>query len=234
VAVRILVIEDDSNVRERLQRQLAEGGHEVETAATGEEGLRIGMERDVSAAIVDLGLPGIGGMEVLRGWRRSSRGFPVLILSARSSWTDKVEALSAGADDYVTKPFQFEEIDVRLRAIVRRAAMGREANALICGPVVLDISRQHVAVSGRTVNLSSYEHRLLHCLMSHAGAPVSKNELVQWMLADHCERHGETGDGGTLKAHISLLRQKLDPNGELRLIETLRGQGYRFTLPSEH
>lgn len=232
VHVRILVIEDESSAREILQRELGERGCTIHVAADGEEGLRIGMECELDAAIVDLGLPGIDGLEVLRRWRSSHRTFAVLVLTGRTSWTEKVEALDAGADDYVTKPYHIEELMARLQSIVRRAEMGRALGELRCGPVVLDDRRHRVAVYGREVSLTTAEYRILLCFMLHPGELLSKDQLARWVYSEYGDSERAL-KAAVLKVHVGQLRRKLDPTDELGLIETVRGQGYRFTLASE-
>ena len=223
--MRILVIEDEPVIREGLHQQLAQRGCTVNVAADGEEGLFLGTEYNLDAAIVDLGLPKIPGMEVIRRLRDMGRRFPILILTARSSWQEKVSAFTAGADDYVTKPFELEEIFARLHALVRRAN-GWTSAVLVCGPVVFDTHRRCVTVDGRPVALSNFELRVLEHLMLCAGKVVSKQQLAERMYDEDLEPQSNV-----IEVHVAQLRRKLDPNDELKPIETVRGCGYLFTVP---
>jgi two-component system response regulator PhoP len=175
--VRVLVIEDEPTVREALVRRLRDNGFVVDVAADGVEGEYAGREFPIDAALVDLGLPGKPGLEVIRAWRQAGLSFPVLILTARDRWQEKVEALQCGADDYVTKPFQFEEVEARLQALLRRAG-GWSQPVLRSGSIELDPSSQRVRAGGREVELTAFEYRLLEYLMVHAGDVVSKSELT--------------------------------------------------------
>ena len=223
--VRILVIEDEAIIRGRLQKELAQRGCTVNAAADGEEGLFLGTEYNLDAAIVDLGLPKMSGMDVIRRLRHLGRKFPILILTARSSWPEKVSAFAAGADDYVSKPFELEEIFARLHALVRRAH-GWTTAVLVCGPVVLDTHRRCVTVDGRPVALSNFELRLLEHLMLCAGTVVSKQALAERMYDEDLEPQSNV-----IEVHMAQLRRKLDPNDELKPIETVRGCGYLLPLP---
>lgn len=191
----------------------------------GEEAIFLGTEYTLDAAIVDLGLPKISGMEVLRRLRDVGRRFPILILTARSSWQEKVSAFTAGADDYVTKPFEWEELFARLCALVRRAN-GWTSAVLVCGPVVLDTHRHCVTVNGRPVALSNFELRILEHLMLCAGKVVSKQELAERMYDEDLEPQSNV-----IEVHVAQVRRKLDPHDELKPIETVRGRGYLFTAP---
>jgi two-component system response regulator PhoP len=223
--VRILVIEDEPVIREGLHQELSQRGCTVNVAADGEEGLFLGTEYNLDAAIVDLGLPKIPGMEVIRRLRDMGRRFPILILTARSSWQEKVSAFTAGADDYVTKPFELEEIFARLHALVRRAN-GWTSAVLVCGPVVMDTHRRCVTVDGRPVALSNFELRVLEHLMLCAGKVISKQQLAERMYDEDLEPQSNV-----IEVHVARLRRKLDPEDELKPIETVRGCGYLFTMP---
>ncbi|MCP5153246.1 MAG: response regulator transcription factor [Ectothiorhodospiraceae bacterium] len=222
--MRVLVIEDEATLRQELHTHLAAAGYNVDLAADGEEGLYLGREYPVDVAVVDLGLPRLDGLEVIRRWRGAGRAFPVLVLTARGRWQDKVEGLEAGGDDYLVKPFHVEELLARLRALVRRSA-GWGGGQMICGPVVLDPREQRVSRDGAAVDLTSYEYRVLHYLMLHAGEVVSKTELTEHVYAEDADR-----DSNVLEVLIGRVRRKLDPERTLDPIETLRGRGYRFRL----
>ena len=225
--MRILIIEDEPALRGQLKTQLSERGFGVDTAADGEEGLFMGRHHPMDLAVVDLGLPKLSGIEVIRRWRREGITQPVLILTARGNWTDKVEGLEAGADDYLVKPFQFEELLARINALVRRMA-GLASPLIRCGPIGLDTARQELQVQGLPVDLTAYEYRVLEYLMLRNGEVVSKTELTEHIYDQDFDR-----DSNVLEVFIGRLRRKLDPGGELRPIETLRGRGYRFTLPRD-
>ena len=220
--MRALVVEDEEALRERLVTRLADAGWAVESAADGSEGLWMGQEYALDVAVVDLGLPGLAGMEVIRRWRADGKRFPVLILTARDRWQDKVEGLEAGADDYLVKPFNMEELLARLRALVRRAA-GWADSVLELGPFALDTGAQRVRVEGSEITLTAFEYKLLEYLMLHAGKVVSKTELSEHVYAEEMER-----DSNVIEVLVGRLRRKLDPERRHDPIETLRGRGYRF------
>jgi two-component system response regulator PhoP len=171
--VRVLVVEDEAGIRESLREQLVRAGFTVDTAPDGQEGLFSGTEYPVDVAIVDLGLPKISGLELIRRLREAGKTFPILVLTARDRWQDKVEGLEAGADDYVSKPFHFEEVHARLQALLRRAG-GFASPELICGPIVLDTRRQTVRVNDKPVDLTTYEYRLLEHFMLRVGEVLSR------------------------------------------------------------
>jgi len=223
--VRVLVIEDEPTVREALVQRLRDNGFVVDVAADGVEGEYAGREFPIDAALVDLGLPGKPGLEVIRAWRQAGLSFPVLILTARDRWQEKVEALQCGADDYVTKPFQFEEVEARLQALLRRAG-GWSQPVLRSGSIELDPRSQRVRAGGREVELTAFEYRLLEYLIVHAGDVVSKSELTDKLYEQDFDR-----DSNVIEVFVGRLRRKLDPDGTLQPIETLRGRGYR--LPRE-
>jgi len=217
----VLVLEDEPALREHLARRLRDSGFVVDEAADGVEGEYAGLEFPLDVAIVDLGLPGRPGLDVIRAWRTAGRSFPILILTARDRWQEKVEALQAGADDYVTKPFQFEEVAARLQALLRRSG-GWSQPVLRSGPVELDTAAQQVRVDGRAVELTAFEYRLLEYLMLRAGQVVSKGELTEKLYEQDFER-----DSNVIEVFVGRLRRKLDPEGRMHPIETLRGRGYR-------
>nr|MBS0020156.1 response regulator transcription factor [Gammaproteobacteria bacterium] len=222
--MRVLIVEDELQLRQHLVDQLRRAGYVVDAAADGEEGLYFGVEYPIDIAVLDLGLPRISGIDILRRWRETGRSFPVLILTARGRWQEKVEGLEAGADDYLVKPFQMEELLARLRALVRRSA-GWSATVLRCGPISLDTGTQQVQLHAQPVDLTAYEYRVLEHLMLHAGQVVSKSELTEHLYDEDLER-----DSNVLEVLIGRLRRKLDPTRALNPIETLRGRGYRFRL----
>jgi len=222
--MRLLVIEDDATVRESLCGQLSEAGFGVEQAADGKEGLYFALEYPVDLAIVDLGLPEMSGLDVIREVRAKGKTFPILILTARDRWEDKVNGLDAGADDYVVKPFHFEEVSARVKALLRRSG-GWASSVLSAGPVALDTSRQELKVNDRVIDLTSYEYRIIEHLMLRAGAVISKSELTDRLYDQDFER-----DSNVIEVFIGRLRKKMDPDNSIKPIETLRGRGYRFAL----
>jgi two-component system response regulator PhoP len=222
--MRLLVIEDDEALRESLCRQLADNGFGIEQAADGREGLYFAMEYPIDLAIVDLGLPEMSGLDVIRELREKGKTYPILILTARDRWQDKVDGLDAGADDYVVKPFQFEEVSARVNALLRRSG-GWASSVLSAGPVTLDTARQELKVHDEPVELTSYEYRIIEHLMMRAGEVISKTELTDRLYDQDFER-----DSNVIEVFIGRLRKKMDPDNSLTPIETLRGRGYRFAL----
>jgi two-component system response regulator PhoP len=222
--MRLLVIEDDDTLRESLVAQLVDLGYAVEQAADGREGLYFAQEYPVDLAIIDLGLPEVSGLDIIRGAREKGKTYPILILTARDRWQDKVDGLSAGADDYVVKPFHFEEVSARVHALLRRSG-GWASSIMTAGPVVLDMARQDVTVDGSPVELTSFEYKIIEYLMLRAGQVISKTELTERLYDQDFER-----DSNVIEVFIGRLRKKLDPDNALKPIETLRGRGYRFAL----
>jgi len=222
--MRLLVIEDDDTLRESLATQLTDAGYAVEQAADGREGLYFAMEYPVDLAIIDLGLPEVSGLDIIREARDKGKTYPILILTARDRWQDKVDGLSAGADDYVVKPFHFEEVSARVHALLRRSG-GWASSVMTAGPVVLDMGRQEVRVDGAPVELTSFEYKIIEYLMLRAGQVISKTELTERLYDQDFER-----DSNVIEVFIGRLRKKLDPANALKPIETLRGRGYRFAL----
>ena len=222
--MRLLVIEDDDTLRESLATQLTGAGYAVEQAADGREGLYFAMEYPVDLAIIDLGLPEVSGLDIIREARDKGKTYPILILTARDRWQDKVDGLSAGADDYVVKPFHFEEVSARVQALLRRSG-GWASSVMTAGPVVLDMGRQEVRVDGAPVELTSFEYKIIEYLMLRAGQVISKTELTERLYDQDFER-----DSNVIEVFIGRLRKKLDPANALKPIETLRGRGYRFAL----
>jgi two-component system, OmpR family, response regulator PhoP len=222
--MRILLVEDEQTLQQQLKSDLLAHGYTVEATGEGKEALYFATEYPYDAAIVDLGLPGMSGLDIIRRLRAQGSRLPILILTARGRWENKVEGLEAGADDYLTKPFQPEELHARLKALLRRAA-GATQDRVRCGPLELDLAAQAVTLSGADVELTSYEYRLLEHLVRNRQRVVSKDEL-----AAHLYPHDEERDSNVIEVLIGRLRRKLDPDGSLQPLETLRGRGYRFTL----
>ena len=222
--MRLLLIEDDPALRQSLARQLEADGYRVDQAADGEDGLFQAREYPVDLAIVDLGLPKLNGLTVVQRLRAEGRPIPILILTARSTWQDKVTGLEAGADDYLVKPFEYPELAARVKALLRRS-LKATTDVLTLGPVSIDLSTQSVKLDGETLELTAYEYRLLEYLVRERARVVTKQEL-----SDYLYPHGDDRDSNVLEVLIGRLRRKLDPQGTLAPIETLRGRGYRFTL----
>lgn len=225
--MRILIVEDELQLLEQIQQRLREAGYAVDTAADGAEGYYYGKEYPIDLAIVDIGLPKRLGTDVIKQWRDEGRKFPVLILTARGRWQEKVEGLEAGADDYLTKPFHMEELLARAKALLRRAA-GWANSRIKCEYVVLDLTAQKVAVKDKEIELTAFEYKVLEYLMLNAGKVVSKTELTEHIYEQDFER-----DSNVIEVFVGRLRKKLDPSGENNPIETLRGRGYLFTLKRE-
>ncbi|MBI5259127.1 MAG: response regulator transcription factor [Burkholderiales bacterium] len=222
--MRLLLIEDDAALRLGLARQLAAEGYRVDQAADGEDGLFQAREYPVDLAIIDLGLPKLGGLAVVQRLRADGRTIPILILTARGSWQDKVLGLEAGADDYLVKPFEYPELAARIKALLRRA-LKATSDVLTLGPLAIDFSAQVASLNGVAMDLTAFEYRLLEYLVRERARVVSKQEL-----SDYLYPHDEDRDSNVLEVLIGRLRRKLDPDGRLAPIETLRGRGYRFTL----
>ena len=222
--MRLLVIEDDEALRESLCKQLSDSGFGVEQAGDGREGLYFALEYPIDLAIVDLGLPEMSGIEVIREVRDKGKTYPILILTARDRWQDKVDGLDAGADDYVVKPFHYEEVSARVNALLRRSG-GWASSVLSAGPVTLDTSRQELKVDDSEIELTSYEYRIIEHLMMRAGEVISKTELTDRLYDQDFER-----DSNVIEVFIGRLRKKMDPGNTLKPIATLRGRGYRFAL----
>lgn len=222
--MRILVIEDEEKLRLQLSARLKQAGYAVDLATEGEEGLYIGFEYPIDIAVVDLGLPKMSGIEVIRQLRDEGRKFPILILTARDRWQDKVEGLDAGGDDYLVKPFHMEELLARISALLRRAA-GWTKSTLDFGVLRLDMNTQEVLVAGEEIELTAYEYRVLEYLILHAGKVISKTELTEHIYDQDFDR-----DSNVIEVFVGRLRRKLDPQNKRGIIETLRGRGYRFAL----
>jgi len=221
--MRLLVVEDDPDLNRQLVAALGEAGYVVDSAKDGEEGHFLGDTEPYDAVILDLGLPEMDGVTVLEKWRRDGHTMPVLILTARDRWSDKVAGFDAGADDYVAKPFYMEEVLARLRALLRRAT-GHASSELECGPVRVDTRSSRVTVNGRAIKLTSLEYRLLAYLMHHQGRVISRTELVEHLYDQDFDR-----DSNTIEVFVGRLRRKLGKD----VIETVRGLGYRLAAPED-
>jgi two-component system, OmpR family, response regulator len=221
--MRILVVEDDTDLNRQLVTALEEAGYVVDSAADGEDGHFLGETEPYDAVVLDLGLPTLDGLSVLEKWRRDGRTMPVLILTARDRWSDKVAGIDAGADDYVAKPFHMEEVLARVRALVRRAA-GHASNELICGPIRLDLRAGRVTVDGSPIKLTSHEYRLLSYLLHHQGKVISRTELTEHLYDQDFDR-----DSNTVEVFVGRLRKKIGSD----MIETIRGLGYRLGVAGE-
>jgi two-component system response regulator PhoP len=222
--MRVLIVEDEAPLRADVAQRLRSEGYTVDEAADGDEGLYYGREFDPDVAIVDLGLPGLPGMELIRRLRDDGATFPILILTARGRWEEKVDGLGAGADDYVVKPFHIEELLARVQALMRRTG-GWASPVYRSGPVALDSRTKSVTVAGEPVDITAFEYRVLECLLLRPGEVISKSELTDRLYDQDFER-----DSNVIEVFVGRLRRKLDPDGALRPIETLRGRGYRWSL----
>lgn len=222
--MRVLLLEDEEKLRDALAVRLRNEGFAVDAAGDGEEGLFLGSEIPFDLAIVDLGLPRMSGLEVIERLRKNGQQFPVLILTARDRWQDKVEGLRLGGDDYMVKPFHMEELLARVNALVRRSAGWASAD-ISCGPVTINTVSQTVTVDDDPVELTSFEYKVLEYLMLHSGEVVSKIDLTEHLYDQDFDR-----DSNVIEVFIGRLRKKLDPDNTLKPIETLRGRGYRLTL----
>ena len=216
--MRILVVEDDTNLNRQLKEALTDAGYAVDVAFDGEEGHFLGDTEPYDAVVLDIGLPQMDGLSVLEEWRRAGKTMPVLLLTARDRWSDKVQGIDAGADDYVAKPFHMEEVLARLRALVRRAA-GLASNEIVSGSVRLDSRSGKVTVDGQSVKLTSHELRLLSYLMHHKGKVISRTELTEHLYDQDFDR-----DSNTIEVFVGRLRKKLPED----CIQTVRGLGYQI------
>ena len=219
--MRVLVVEDERELARQIAEALDDAGYAVDLAHDGEEALYLGDVEPYDAVILDLGLPKIDGLTVLRRWREAGRAMPVLILTARDRWSEKVEGFDAGADDYVAKPFSMEEVLARVRALIRRAA-GHASAELVCGAVRIDTRSRRVSVGGAPARVTAHEFKLLSCLMHHQGKVVSRTELIEHIYGQDFDR-----DSNTIEVFIGRLRRKLGAG----VIKTLRGQGYVMAPP---
>ena len=220
-SVRLLVVEDDKDLNRQICAALEDAGYVVDRAFDGEEGHFLGDTEPYDAVILDLGLPQRDGASVLNAWREAGKTMPVLILTARDRWSDKVNAFDSGADDYVTKPFHMEEVLARVRALLRRAA-GHARSDLVCGPLVLDTRNGRVTMNGNPVRLTSHEYRLIAYLMHHQGRIISRSEIIEHLYDQDFDR-----DSNTIEVFVGRIRKKLGVD----MIETVRGLGYRLDMP---
>ncbi len=220
--MRILLVEDEPTLRAQLRTGLIEAGYAVDEASNGQDALFLGDTEAFDVVILDLGLPVLDGLSVLKRWRESGRVMPVLILTARNNWHDKVAGIDAGADDYLSKPFHMEELLARLRALIRRAS-GLASPLLQCGPLSLDTRSGRVTLDGQLVTLTSHEYKVLAYLMHRPGSVVSRTELTEHIYAQDFDR-----DSNTIEVFVGRLRKKLPA----ALIETVRGLGYRLVPPA--
>lgn len=225
--MRMLVVEDDPRLRLQVTKHFTDAGWVVEEAADGEEARFLGEENPYDLAVVDIGLPGISGIDLIKGWRSEQHVFPILILTARGDWRDKVDGLEAGADDYVTKPFYLEEVEARVNALLRRSG-GRVQSVISYGSIVLDFSSRQVLLNNTPVELTTYEYNTLEYLAHRRGDVVSKTELTEHLYDQDFDR-----DSNVIEVFVGRLRKKLDPEGTLKPIATVRGAGYRFTLEAD-
>jgi two-component system response regulator PhoP len=222
--VRVLLIEDDQRLLDTLATHLREAGYAVDASTDGIEGLYLGEEFPIDRAIIDLGLPEMPGLDVIRELRSRGREFPILVLTARSEWQDKVAGLEAGADDYLTKPFHIEELMARVNALMRRSG-GHARPRIQLGPVTVDLSSQRVYLNGEEIELTTFEYKVLNYLVMHPGEVVTKTDLSEHIYEEDADR-----DSNVIEVFIGRLRRKIDPDGTLNPIETLRGRGYRLVL----
>ncbi|MFY9629629.1 MAG: response regulator transcription factor [Methylocystis sp.] len=221
--MRLLVVEDDKDLNRQLVSALEQSGYVVDRAFDGEEGHFLGETEPYDAVVLDIGLPKKDGVTVLEQWRGAGRLMPVLILTARDRWSDKVQGFDAGADDYVAKPFHMEEVLARIRALLRRAS-GHATNEIVCGPVRLDTKAGRVVVDGAPIKLTSHEYRLLAYLMHHSGKVISRSEIIEHLYDQDFDR-----DSNTIEVFVGRLRKKLG----VELIQTIRGLGYMVDPPTE-
>jgi two-component system OmpR family response regulator len=219
--VRLLVVEDDKDLNRQICAALEDAGYVVDRAFDGEEGHFLGDTEPYDAVILDMGLPQRDGASVLNAWREAGKRMPVLILTARDRWSDKVNAFDSGADDYVTKPFHMEEVLARVRALLRRAT-GHARSDLVCGPLVVDTRNGRVTMNGNPVRLTSHEYRLIAYLIHHQGRIISRSEIIEHLYDQDFDR-----DSNTIEVFVGRIRKKLG----MDMIETVRGLGYRLDMP---
>ena len=222
--MRILIVEDEQTLLDQLRRQFEKADYACDCASDGSEGLFLGQENPYDLAIVDLGLPILDGISVIKQWRSEGHKFPVLILTARDRWQDKVEGLEAGADDYVGKPFQIEEVMARANELIRRSA-GFASPQLQFGCITIDTGAKRALLNKQALELTAYEYNALEYMAMRSGQVVSKTDLTEHLYDQYFDR-----DSNVIEVFIARLRKKIDPNNTLKPISTLRGRGYRFEL----
>lgn len=220
--MRILIVEDEPLLLEQLNSSLTNQGYAVDTASDGQEGLFQGTEYPYDLAIIDLGLPKIDGIEVIKKLRQEGRNFPILILTARDQWQEKVIGLDSGADDYLTKPFEMDELLARVKALLRRS-VGMASSSQHFGPLSLDLNAQSIGLNGQEVDLTAYEYKVMEYLLTHPHQVISKTVLTEHIYDQDYDR-----DSNVIEVFVRRLRLKIDPDGTLLPIETLRGRGYRI------
>ena len=222
--MRVLVIEDELTLQQQIREHLEQNKYMVDTSSDGEDGLHNAIEYPIDIAIVDIGLPKLSGIDVIKEIRSQGKSIPILILTARGSWQDKVNGLEAGADDYLVKPFHIEELLARLKALLRRS-VGTTSETLHFSPIKIDTTGQQLHCNNSLVELTTFEYRTIEYLIRHAGEVISKQNLNEYLYP-----HDEDTDSNVIEVMIGRLRKKLDPNSNINPIETLRGRGYRFSL----
>ncbi|MDD5276451.1 MAG: response regulator transcription factor [Methylovulum sp.] len=220
--MRILIIEDEAGIRAPIRRQLEKEGYQVDETGDGQEGFYFATEYPVDAAIIDLGLPGLPGLEIIKRLRQQGSNLPILVLTARGRWQERVEGLEAGADDYLAKPFQMEELSARLKALMRRV-IGAPQSLLNCGYLAINLETQRATVDGVAIELTNFEYRMLEYLAKQQGKIISKDELSSYLYP-----HDTDPESNVLTVLMGRLRRKLDPKGNRQPIETLHGRGYRL------
>jgi len=223
--MRVLLVEDDLTLQGQLLNSLTKKGYAVDATDNGADALYLGAEYPIDVAIIDLGLPDMSGMDVIKQLRSRGFDFPILILTARTRWEEKVEGLEAGADDYLVKPFHTEELLARMNALIRRS-VGVSTPQLIHGPIKLDTATQQVFVNDVAIELTAYEYKMLEYMMLHSGKVISKTSITEHIYDQDFDR-----DSNVIEVFVGRLRKKLDPSDQLKPIETLRGRGYRFSIP---
>lgn len=222
--MKMLIVEDESAIRQQLSDYFSAHKFVIESAADGEEGCYLATECEYDLAVIDIGLPKLDGIEIIKRLRTAGKKYPVLVLTARGHWQDKVKGLEAGADDYLVKPFHTEELRARANALIRRAS-GNATSQLQFGPIAIDTNTKRVSLNGVFIELTSFEYNTLEYLVLHAGEPISKTELTEHLYHQDFER-----DSNVIEVFVGRLRKKLDPDNSLKPIATVRGQGYRFAL----
>jgi two-component system response regulator PhoP len=224
MSIKALLVEDEDVLRGQVDEFLSENGFEVDQAADGFEGMFMGQKYSYDVAVIDLGLPKLSGIDLIKQLRAEGKEFPILILTARADWQDKVEGLQVGADDYLVKPFHVQELLARINALVRRAS-GKLVSTLEFGPIKVDTRSKRVDVGENRIDLTAFEYNLLEYLMLHAGEVISKAELTEHLYDQDFDR-----DSNVIEVFVGRLRKKLDPDNRLKPIETMRGQGYRLDI----